>query len=185
MFENIKAVAYDKYQLDWMIEHGHSLKELMDSLTNYQYSDPEDSDTISTPINDLFYAWEKESGFSGEIWASFQEFLEYEWLYRNGEYMKNLLTKDEYEEYLKSIEKENDMENKNDYSQIDACAMSILNDSIDDYASRIYEKIKFFVREDVIQSSGISDKGDMENFSDGDVKLSIGRALCKNLNMEF
>ena len=133
----------------------------------------------------LFYAWEKESGFSGEIWASFQEFLEYEWLYENGEYMKNLLTKDEYEEYLKSIEKENDMENKNDYSQIDACAMSILNDSIDDYASRIYEKIKFFVREDVIQSSGISDKGDMENFSDGDVKLSIGRALCKNLNMEF
>lgn len=40
---------YEKFQLQWMIDHGHSLRELMEELQSLQYDDPEDSDQISTP----------------------------------------------------------------------------------------------------------------------------------------
>ena len=36
--------AYQKYQLQWMIDHGYSLQDLMRELTDLQFSDPEDSD---------------------------------------------------------------------------------------------------------------------------------------------
>ena len=49
---------YQKYQLEWMIAHGYSLQDLMQALTEHQYDDPEDSDRISTPINELFAEWE-------------------------------------------------------------------------------------------------------------------------------
>ena len=41
--------AYEKYQLQWMIDHGYSLQDLMRGLTEFQYDDPEDSDRIYTP----------------------------------------------------------------------------------------------------------------------------------------
>lgn len=60
--------GYEAYQLHWMIEHGYSIQQLMDALTEFQYDDPEDSDRISTPINELFAEWENDSGFNSEIW---------------------------------------------------------------------------------------------------------------------
>ena len=33
---------YEKFQLQWMIDHGHSLRELMEELQSLQYDDPED-----------------------------------------------------------------------------------------------------------------------------------------------
>lgn len=40
---------YEKFRLQWMLDHGHSLRELMEELQSLQYDDPEDSDRISTP----------------------------------------------------------------------------------------------------------------------------------------
>lgn len=60
---------YQKYQLQWMIDHGYSLQDLMRGLTEFQYDDPEDSDRISTPISELFNEWEFDRGFGSEIWA--------------------------------------------------------------------------------------------------------------------
>ena len=60
---------YQKYQLQWMIDHGYSLQDLMRELTEFQYDDPEDSDRISTPISELFGEWEFDRGFGSEIWA--------------------------------------------------------------------------------------------------------------------
>ena len=54
---------YEKFQLQWMIDHGHSLSELMQELQDLQYDDPEDSDRISTPITELFRNWEMDRGF--------------------------------------------------------------------------------------------------------------------------
>lgn len=48
---------YQKYQLQWMIDHGYSLDDLIQELTNMQYDDPEDSDRISTPISELYDEW--------------------------------------------------------------------------------------------------------------------------------
>lgn len=60
---------YEKYQLQWMISHGYSLRDLISELTQMQYDDPEDSDRISTPISELFDEWVADVGFGSEIWA--------------------------------------------------------------------------------------------------------------------
>ena len=38
---------YEKYQLQWMLAHGYSLRALIAELTEMQLSDPEDGDRIS------------------------------------------------------------------------------------------------------------------------------------------
>ena len=58
---------YQKYQLQWMIDHGYSLQGLMRELTEFQYDDPEDSDRISTPISELFNEGESDREFGSEI----------------------------------------------------------------------------------------------------------------------
>lgn len=60
---------YQKYQLKWMIDHDYSLDDLVDTLTELQYSDPEDIDQISTPVSDLFDQFVNDVGFDSEIWA--------------------------------------------------------------------------------------------------------------------
>ena len=67
---------YEKFRLQWMLDHGHSLRELMEELQSLQYDDPEDSDRISTPIQELFQEWEQDRGFGSEIWP-----CEAEWVY--------------------------------------------------------------------------------------------------------
>ena len=69
---------YQKYQLQWMLDHGYSLQDLMRELTEFQYDDPEDSDRISTPISELFNEWEFDRGFGSEIWACEGEWREAE-----------------------------------------------------------------------------------------------------------
>ena len=69
---------YQRYQLEWMIDHGFSLQDLMAELTKLQYDDPEDSDRISTSVNELFDEWESDIGFSSEIWACENEWRMYE-----------------------------------------------------------------------------------------------------------
>lgn len=65
---------YEKFQLQWMIDREHSLRELMEELQSLQYEDPEDSDRISTPITELFAEWEAERGFGSEIWPREAEY---------------------------------------------------------------------------------------------------------------
>ena len=65
---------YETFQLQWMIDHGHSLRELMEELQSLQYDDPEDSDQISTPITELFERWEQDRGFGSEIWPCEAEY---------------------------------------------------------------------------------------------------------------
>lgn len=65
---------YETFQLQWMIDHGHSLHELMEELQSLQYDDPEDSDQISTPITELFERWEQDRGFGSEIWPCEAEY---------------------------------------------------------------------------------------------------------------
>lgn len=88
---DIKKIAYEKYQLDWMIAHGHSITELLRELECMRQEDPEQS------IFAMFEEWEYSFGFGGEVWACYDEFLETE--YKNESYMKALLTETEYELY--------------------------------------------------------------------------------------
>lgn len=79
--EKIKKIAYQKYQMDWLDQHGHTLADLKETR--------------------IFQKHMEEYGFQGEIWASFEEFLCME--YQDKSYMKGLLTKEEWEEYLKTV----------------------------------------------------------------------------------
>ena len=72
--------AYEMYRLWWMIEHGFTLTDLMQELGQLQYSDPEDSDRITTPVRELFAEWESDVGFgSGSVWPCYNEFLDCEY----------------------------------------------------------------------------------------------------------
>lgn len=88
---DIKKIAYEKYRLDWMIAHGHSLTELLRDLEFLSREDP-DCNLLT-----LFENWEYDNGFGGELWVCYDEFLESE--YKDESYMKELLTEDEYELY--------------------------------------------------------------------------------------
>ena len=69
---------YQKYQLQWMINHGYSLDDLIQELANMQYDDPEDSDRISTPISELYDEWIMDVGFGSEIWVCEDEWKQCE-----------------------------------------------------------------------------------------------------------
>lgn len=69
---------YQEYQLHWMLEHGYSLQDVIQALTQLQYDDPEDSDRISTPVSQLYDEWEQDIGFGSEIWACEAEWRETE-----------------------------------------------------------------------------------------------------------
>ena len=65
--------AYEQYRLQWMLDHGHTIPDLIEELDKMK----EDSDPDAS-ISELFYDWEYGFGFSSDIWASFDEFLECE-----------------------------------------------------------------------------------------------------------
>lgn len=69
---------YQEYQLRWMLDHGYSLQDVIQGLTELQFDDPEDSDQISTPVSELFDEWEQDIGFGSEIWACEDEWNETE-----------------------------------------------------------------------------------------------------------
>lgn len=87
---------YEKFQLKWMIDHDHSLSELMEELQSLQYEDPEDSDRISSPITELFQEWEADRGFDSEIWPCEEE-------YEKGDKVNRYL-----DELYEMVKKEND-----------------------------------------------------------------------------
>lgn len=55
---------YQKFQLQWMIDHNHSIDELIDELDRCQYDWADDNESIKS----IFNAWEYDIGFGGELW---------------------------------------------------------------------------------------------------------------------
>ena len=92
---NIVKIAYEKYKLDWMIGHDHTLYELMCHLDIMQ----EEED--KTAVYSLYKDWEYGFGFNGEMWACYDEFMDYVFYDKN--YMKALLKEDEWNAYLQYI----------------------------------------------------------------------------------
>lgn len=59
--------SYEKYQYEWLMEHGYSLDDFINSLNELQKEDPHSS------IKELFKTWEFH-GFDGEIYSCGSEF---------------------------------------------------------------------------------------------------------------
>lgn len=64
---------------------------------------------------------------------------------------------------------------------ISEVACGLLTACVDDYDSRIWDVIRDDVLEDVLMCSGIKNG---EGFTEGDVALSIGRAIAERLGIE-
>lgn len=71
--EGSASTKYERYQLEWMIEHGHSLKELIDELTEYQ-NDLELAPGVNLSVAEVYDEWLHDRGFGGEIFSSEQEY---------------------------------------------------------------------------------------------------------------
>ena len=59
--------SYERYQYEWLMEHGYSLDDFINSLDKLQKEDPHSS------IKELFKTWEFH-GFDGEIYSCGSEF---------------------------------------------------------------------------------------------------------------
>lgn len=62
---------YEKYQLQWLIDHNHSLTELIQELEDYINQESSD---IKINLSKAFKEWESDIGFNSEIYACEEEF---------------------------------------------------------------------------------------------------------------
>lgn len=96
--KSINRTTYERYQLDWMISHGHSLEELF-SIMDGIWGDDEYPDDHCP--SDCFEDFESDTRFGGELYVCYEEFLGAE--YQNKAYVKTLLSPEEYIVYLNDI----------------------------------------------------------------------------------
>ena len=66
--------AYEIFRLQWMIDHGYSVLDLIKNLEAMIGEDQNESG-VRTSLQSLFQDWEYGIGFDGAIWPSYQEFL--------------------------------------------------------------------------------------------------------------
>lgn len=64
---------YEKYKMEWMIEHGITMNEFIRVLDNYRTEREQDGAEFNS-IEDVLDNFEADSnGFDGEIWACYDE----------------------------------------------------------------------------------------------------------------
>ena len=66
-----KLEDYERYQLEWMIDHGHSLESLIDKISKVASDELTNDGSMSFDkiIYEAFEIFEEEVGFDSEIWA--------------------------------------------------------------------------------------------------------------------
>lgn len=103
MKKTIQKIAYEKYQLDWMMQHGYSLQDVFEVLKEGYIKSCESGDidggTSCDADLEALEVYFDEYGFGGEMYVCYDEFLYAE--YTDVKYMRCLLTKKEFLEYLK------------------------------------------------------------------------------------
>ena len=92
---DITKVAYEKYRLRWMMDHGYTLVDLMKEMDMMLEEWPD------ATMSQLFDDWEFGYGFGSEIWVCYDEFVATE--FRNPYYMCQILTQTEFDVYVEYI----------------------------------------------------------------------------------
>lgn len=62
---------YEQYQLQWLIDHNHSLTDLIQELEDYLNQGLTD---IKINLTQAFKEWELNSGFNSEIYVCEEEY---------------------------------------------------------------------------------------------------------------
>lgn len=100
--------CYEAYKLRWMIAHGDTLKELLDTLGDIAAESVEDNtmsaatdgDSAKALMNDAHDTFVTDTGFCGSLWVCLEEFLQAE--FRDPGYMMGLIElMDDHEEMWK------------------------------------------------------------------------------------
>ena len=92
-----KHKCYEAYELRWMIAHGNTLQEFVDTLGDIAAESVEedamcavtDGESAKSLIADAHDAFVADVGFCGSLWADFDEFIQTE--FRDPVYMMKLL----------------------------------------------------------------------------------------------
>lgn len=84
-----KHYCWELYKIDWLFFHGYTPKNMLQKLAQYVTEIKDDLDTDTDP-DDVIDAWESDSAMDGSCYACYTEFLDSE--FRNGDYMRRLLT---------------------------------------------------------------------------------------------
>lgn len=82
----MKLKGYEKYQLEWLIEHGYSLDDLIEKLQQtfeMLYVEKEENEVIN--IRDTYEIWHDSFGFNQNLFASKDEWENNENLEKNNE----------------------------------------------------------------------------------------------------
>ena len=67
--------AYERFKLQWMIDHGFTLSDLIACMEDMVCEDLSGS-KVCTSLQSLFADWEYGVGFAGgSIWPCFEEYL--------------------------------------------------------------------------------------------------------------
>ena len=76
-----KIKRYEEYKLQWMIDHGYSLNDLIDKLGKIADQELNNNGRLpfSENFDEAFEILENEQGFAeSEIWACYDEWEDYE-----------------------------------------------------------------------------------------------------------
>ena len=72
---------YEKYQIQWLIDHNHSLTELIQELADYINQEFWLSSDPKINLSKAFKDWESNIGFKSEIYACEEEYYDAEAYY--------------------------------------------------------------------------------------------------------
>ena len=71
--------VYERFKLEWMLDHGYTLKNLIEELETQREECPD------LTLDSIFRDWEFNFGFGSEIWPSFWEYYHFEYESKKGE----------------------------------------------------------------------------------------------------
>lgn len=100
--KTIKEIAYEKYQLNWMANHGYSIHDIINKMDEL-WKDEDEKEKISHEMEYDRFLY--DTGFIGSLWCCYDEFLNEE--YADRDYMEFLLSDVEYKLYLLDVEEIN------------------------------------------------------------------------------
>lgn len=100
--KKLQQEAYRLYQLNWMAAHHKSVNDLLMSVLRYHLEDIGGRGTeaildTEAKAEELCQNWELDTGFDGECWVGFDEFIESEFM--DPKYMRKLLPAQTYGAY--------------------------------------------------------------------------------------
>lgn len=162
---------YERYQLQWMIEHGYSIMDLVQQLENLRCDlIEEDGMPIEYNIVDIFNNWQDEIGFKeSEIWACQDEWANNEALEED--------EKDDNEISSKSSNKMDKIcallgvELFQKFNIVEIYGPNALRDKLDGKIRNPY----YFTDEGLVNSSGVCDNHKLANLINGRFKIEISK----------